>query len=362
MRGALYLLITIGLAVVLTGCFKGEQSMEEMDPPQNAEAVDQSGVQEEDNDATVEENTEEVDEDGNTAVKETVARQLYLLDVNGMIAPQTLELPKPESNEVAKQVLEYLIVGGPVTAMLPNGFQAVLPEGTEVLGLSLQEDGTMVVDLSEEFKEYEADQEKKILEAMTFTLTQFENVDRIKLWINGHPLEEMPVDGTPVSNGYSKANGINLMKSDAVDLMESEAVTMYYPAEHNEKRYYVPITRHVQMKEEDVFQSIVSALIEGPGYDSNLIHVFNADAQLVNQPSLNDGVLELTFNEGILKADGEAVIADEVMETLVRTLTEQDLVDAIDIQVNNVDEITNENGEIYNEPVARKKFVPVEQL
>src|SRR5699024_12319256 len=68
-------------------------------------------------------NDEEQDE------METAARQLYLIDVNGMVVPQTLELPNIDSNEVAKQVLEYLVKDGPVTSILPNGFQAVLPAG-----------------------------------------------------------------------------------------------------------------------------------------------------------------------------------------------------------------------------------------
>src|SRR5690625_3051703 len=100
-----------------------------------------------------------------------------------MVAAQTLELPISDNKEVATQVLTYLIKGGPVTPILPNGFQAVLPEGTEILGLSLQEDGTLIVDVSEEFEDYEAEDELKILQAMTYTLTQFDSVDRIKLWI-----------------------------------------------------------------------------------------------------------------------------------------------------------------------------------
>src|SRR5699024_896019 len=135
---------------ILTGCFEGEQSLKEIDPPQ-----DQNSINEPEENASLTENNDEKggeDENSQENVTETVPRQLYLMDVNGMIAEQTLELPKLESKEVATQVLNYLIKGGPVTSILPNGFQAVLPEGTEILGLNLQEDGTIIVDVSEEFK------------------------------------------------------------------------------------------------------------------------------------------------------------------------------------------------------------------
>jgi len=357
-RGSLLLLLSTSLVIILAGCFKGEQTMDEMDPPQDAEAVDQSeGISEDETD-----DTEGVEEETESDSTETVGRDLYLIDVNGMVVSQTIELPTPESQEVAKQVLEHLVVEGPVTPLLPNGFRAVLPQGTEVLGLDLEDDGTMVVDLSEEFENYDAEDEVKILEAITHTLTQFENVDNIKLMINGHPLEEMPVDGTPMAEGYSKVNGINLVDSDILDLMNSEAVTMYYPAEHNDTRYYVPITKHIQADDENIFEKVVQTLMDGPGYNTNMIHVFNSDTVLTEEPKLDNGVLSLVFNQGILKDKEQAVIADDVMETLVRTLSEQGSVEAVDIQVEDVEELVNENGEVYNEPVSINEFIEVEKL
>ena len=359
---------TVGLIVFLAGCFQGEQTMEEMDPPQQAEEVDQledpemetdedpeNAEDEADEEAAPEENTEDTPE-------ETVPREIYLIDSTGMVASQVIELPKTETKEVATQVLEHLVKGGPVTSMLPNGFQAVLPEGTEVIGLNLQEDGTMIVDLSEEFKDYEAEDEVKVLEAMTHTLTQFENVERINLWINGEPLDEMPVDGTPIENGYSRANGINYMNTDTVDLTVSEAITMFYPAEHNDNRYYVPVTQYVEGTGEEFYDSIVEELVNGPKYNKNLIHVFNGSTMLTEDPELKDGILELTFNQSILSSDENSMIADEVMETLVRTLTEQEDVEGVNVQVENVDQLVNENGEAYTEPVTKQAFIETEEL
>src|SRR5699024_9649028 len=205
--------------------------------------------------------------------------------------------PNEESKEVAAQVLEYLVKDGPVTPILPNGFQAVLPEGTEILGLNLKEDGTMIIDVSKEFENYEAKEELNILEAMTFTVTQFESVDKVQLRINGEPQDEMPVDGTPIKEGYTRANGINLEKSDTLDLVDSEAVTMYYPAEHNENRYYVPVTQHINNGDQDMLSSIVQSLINGPGYNTNVTQVFNSQTSLMSKPSLNYVVLELMFNQ-----------------------------------------------------------------
>lgn len=355
---------TMTFIIILSGCFQGEQSLKEIDPPQDAKPVDNL------EDVAADENAEEVNEDTETDKEateednaaETTARQLFLIDSNGMVASQTLELPKLESKEVATQVLEYLVKGGPVTSMLPNGFQAVLPEGTEILGIDIQEDGTMIVDVSKEFENYEAEDELTILEAMTHTLTQFENVDHVQLWINGYPQAEMPVNGTPIGEGYSRANGINIAETSTQDLVSSKAVTMYYPAEHNENRYYVPVTQYIESNDDEKYGSIVQALIEGPGFNTNVIDVFNDKTLLTSTPTLESGVLELEFNKDVLKDADKPVISDEVMETLVRTLTEQKAVKAVDVKVKDVEELVNENGETYSEPVTRQTFIPSGKL
>ncbi|MGM8213299.1 GerMN domain-containing protein [Virgibacillus sp. W0430] len=345
------------LIILLSGCFKGEQSMEEIDVPKATGTVNKKESEPINDDAI--DAGQELNEE---QVTETAPRQLYLLDANGMVAAQTLELPQLESKEVATQVLSYLVKDGPVSSILPNGFEAVLPAGTEVLGLNLKEDGTLIVDLSKEFANYKAEDELKVLQAMTFTLTQFDNVERLKLRINGEDQTEMPVNGTPISEGYSRANGINIIHSDTVDLLNSEAVTMYYPAEYNNNRYFVPVTQYVEGKNEEKLNSIVNRLLKGSMYDTNVLHVFNSKTSLIHEPTLKNGTLELIFNEGILKDKEKRVIADEVVETLVRTLTEQQEVEAIDIKVENIDALVNENGEVYNEPVTNKTFPTTKKL
>lgn len=352
-RFSLMLITTSCTLLLLTGCFQGEQSLQDMDPPPNAEEVDGK-----EDSATDKEETANEESD---STAQTVERQLFLLDSNGLVAPQSLELPVPESKEVAAQVLEYMVKDGPVTALLPNGFQAVLPADTEILGVDISE-GTITVDLSEDFTEYAASEEKQILEAMTFTLTQFDNVERVKLRVGGQDLKAMPVNGTPIANGYTRANGINIVESDTVDLINSKAVTMYFPTEHENNQYFVPVTQYVQAKDGNLHQAIVQALIDGPAYETNLMHVFNDETILVDDPKLNSGVLDLVFSQDVLKDMENGVIADAVMETLVRTLTEQESIEAVNIKVENVEQIANESGEVYTEPVTRESIIPSEKL
>lgn len=357
MKASRLLFIAVCISILLlSGCFQGEQSSIEIDPPENAQAVDDTADDETREVQAGEENHEDLE------TAETTARQLYLIDANGMVVSQILELPLLDTKEVATQVMEYLVVDGPITELLPNGFRAVLPAGTEILGMNLLEDGTMVVDLSEEFKDYAPEDEVKIIESITHTLTQFEGVERVRLWINGDPLDEMPVNGTPIGNGYSRAHGINVIPNDTIDFINSQAVTMYYPASFQNNRYYIPVTQYVENEDGDMFEAIVNSLLEGPGYMANVLHVFNDKAMLTAEPSLLDGVLELTFNEDILLDPEQAIIADEVVETIVRTLTAQDTVEAIEIKVENKEFLNSETGETYSEPVTADYFLPSDKL
>jgi germination protein M len=161
----------------------------------------------------------------------------------------------------------------------------------------------------------------------------------------------MPVNGTPIEQGYSRAHGINVTQTDTIDFINSQAVTMYYPVNNQEQRYYIPMTQYIESDEDEMIKSIVTSLLDGPGSQS-VMQVFNSQAMLVEEPVLSDGVLELTFNEAILMEEGQAIIADEAMETLVRTLTSQEAVEAVHVNVENVETILSENGESYSEPVT----------
>src|SRR5699024_11628130 len=116
------------------------------------------------------------------------------------------------------------------------------------------------------------------------------------------------------------------------------------------------------MVKQTILIYIVQRLINGPGYNTNVTQVFNTQTSLMSRPSINDGVLELMFNQDILKDTDKAMISDEVMETLVRTLTKQEGVEAVEVNVEDVDELVNENEEVYAEPVTRKEFIPTEKL
>ncbi|MGD6840770.1 GerMN domain-containing protein, partial [Bacillus thuringiensis] len=128
---------------------------------------------------------------------------------------------------VAKQAIEYLVKNGPVENVLPNGFRAVLPADTQVT-VDIKE-GTAIADFSPEFNNYQPEDEQRILQSVTWTLTQFDSVEKVELRVNGYPLTEMPVNGTPIDEkGLTRKVGINVDTSGVVDPTSTKPLTVYY--------------------------------------------------------------------------------------------------------------------------------------
>lgn len=341
----------VAFSTVLAGCaMGGEQAVRQMEEetPQEVTYVDEGALEQ--NTTT----TEQAENNQEKAAEETYSRELYLLDKNGYVVPQTVTLPKTQ--EVAKQALEYLVDGGPISNLLPNGFRAVLPAGTMVNGVNLQTDGTLVVDFSKEFSNYNAEDEMKILQAITWTLTQFDTVNKVKIQINGYDKNTMPVNGTPINEGTSRANGINFDNGEVVDVVNSKAITLYFLAQNGDNTYYVPVTRRIEKNEEN-YVAAVNELIKGPNALSGLYTELHDDIALVEEPLYENGVVTLDFNEGILSSLQGTALSQNILNELVFSLTELDGVESVAIKVNGDEKVMNEQGAEISAPVSRPKSV-----
>lgn len=333
-------------SVWLAGCglFGGDEKSQ-IDPPKDVSLVeDEAALEETAGDGKAENSNDE-------AVEENVKLELYLIDKNGYVVPQTFELPKTEGVAVAKQALQYLVENGPVSEILPDGFRAVIPADTS---LSVKiEDSVATVDFSKEFKNYNKEDEKKILEAITWTLTQFDSVETVKLQINGEELNEMPVNKTPISEGLSRTTGVNIDTSNISDITNTKPVTVYYIGGKAGEYYYVPVTRRVSEATEDNITAAINELVKGPSLSSDLLTEFVPDIALLDKPKFEDGKVTLNFNESILGSSKEKKISQNVLNALVLSLTEQPGIESVEVQVNGSADLVNEEGKPMTEPVVR---------
>ncbi|TMU85742.1 sporulation protein [Bacillus sp. BHET2] len=337
-------------SVYLSGCglLSFGDGKEKIDPPQDlsylkeGEKVDTAKGGESEKKVSKEE-----------ANAETVMTELYLIDKKGYVVSQSLPLPGQES--VAKQALEYLVVNGPVQNVLPNGFRAVLPADTQVT-VDIK-DGKAIADFSPEFNNYQPEDEQKILQSVTWTLTQFDSVEKVELRVNGYPLTEMPVNGTPIDDkGLTRKVGINVDTSGVVDPTSTKPLTVYYVSQTDDKTYYVPVTKRVSSKSVDEITAVVNELIDGPGYSSSLASDFTG-AKLLDDPKLEDGTVTLNFNEAVYGSIEEKIVSEHMLNSLVLSLTEQKGIKGVSVLVNGEATTVSKDGKTITEPVTRPENV-----
>lgn len=296
-------------AVLLSGCglFGPENEATSIDPPPQSEVALEGENALPASDGTKTE----------AAVQGTVDRTVYLLDANGYVVPVSLTLPKEEG--LAKQVLTYMVKGGPVESMLPSGFSAILPAGTKVLGMTIK-DGVATVDFSNEFATYDPKDEKRIMDAVSRALTEFSNVKNVQIWINGKPLTEMPVDSTPISQ-LGRNHGINLELAEGAQPGRTTPVTVYFQGQLDDKRtYYVPVTRLIPQTD-NIAKAVVEELIKGPKEGSPLFSSLLRTTKVLDV-SEEEGLVKVNLSSDILKYDEGKEASPEALEALVLSLTE----------------------------------------
>jgi len=332
----------LAVSMILSGCGLLGEGSKEIDPPQEEQIVDDASALDEESSTTVQ--GEEVS---------TNTTELYLIDKNGYVVPQSIVLPS--SQGVAKQALEHLVENGPISNILPNGFRAVLPADTQV-DVDIK-DKLAIVDFSPEFATYKAEDELKILQAVTWTLTQFDSVDSVKIQMNGHELNEMPVNKTPISTELTRANGINIDTTSVKDMTSSKPLTVYYLGGEADEYYYVPVTKRINSGEDNMVAAVIDELVEGPSLNSELLTEFMPGVALLEEPKVKDGRVSVDFNEMIYSGFEEEVISQRLLDALVLSLTEQAGIDSVEVFVNGEASLKLEDGKDLSEPVIRPEKV-----
>ncbi|WP_127578690.1 GerMN domain-containing protein [Paenibacillus koleovorans] len=276
---------------------------------------------------------------------------MYLKDRNGFIAPVTLNLPRAEG--IAKLTLESMVVDGVSKGQLPKDFTAVLPKGTQVKGIDIKEK-TAIVDFTKEFKSYAQQDERKLMEAITWTLTGFAGVDNVELRIDGVALKQMPVGGTPIDGKLSRAMGINIERADGVEFGQSTPVTLYFQSETTDKtKYYVPVTRLVK-RTDDKATAVIEQLIVGPTVKSKLHSVLAPTLELPKLELGADGVMNVNFTDKLLGTDKKA--PGESIQSVILSLTEN-AVSKVQIKVNGNTAVQATDNQNYSKPVAKPSSV-----
>ena len=242
-----------------------------------------------------------------------VESTIYLVDSNDYVARTTIPTCKCEGVDLAKDLLEGLVVGGTKNNIIPNGFRSIIPPDVTIKDINLQEN-ILTINFSKELLEVNDKDEDKMIESIIYTLTSIDGIDKVIIKVEGEVLNKLPNSKTNIPTVLDKSYGIN-KNYDLTNLNNIISYTTYYTSTYNDSKYYVPVTKYINSKDNDIVKIIIKELSSSPIYETNLMSYLNTNATLNNYELLENN-LKLNFNESLLNDIDEKNILEEVIYTI----------------------------------------------
>jgi germination protein M len=324
----LWLLLAAILTFALAGCGlfgpDSKTSTEPIDPPPDFSLIP---IMEQD-DLIIDESA------NNFTVNEVIEMSVYFVDEKGLVVPMGIQIPKAEG--IAKETLRYMTKGGPVLNQIAGtNLEPVLPNGTKVLGLSINE-GVAKVDFSKEFLNNETkDQEKRMIEAVVWTLTEFPTIESVQFVVEGYLLEAMPVGGMTLTEPVSRTLGINVEVSGQANIgspaLTSQVMLYFQAVDSVGSMYYVPVTRIIP-RTDNQLEAVINETLKGPIHD----YLYSAmiPTTKINTLDKRGSNLQIDFDDRLTTygpgSDGEI----SVVQSLVLGLTELKDIEQVNITIN----------------------------
>ena len=242
-----------------------------------------------------------------------VISTIYLIDSNDYVARTTIPTCKCEKEDLAKDLVEGLIIGGQKNNIIPNGFRSIIPPDVSIKNIELK-DKILTIDFSKELLEVNKKDEEKMIEAIIYTLTSIDGIDKVIIKVEGEVLSKLPNSKTNLPTVLDKSYGIN-KNYDLTNLNNIISYTTYYTSTYNDSKYYVPVTKYINSKDNDIVKIIIKELSSSPIYETILMSYLNTNATLNNYELLENN-LKLNFNESLLNDLDEKNILEEVIYTI----------------------------------------------
>lgn len=234
---------------------------------------------------------------------------IYLVNPDHYVVRTNIAINEKDTISLVKEMIDALTIGSEKQDYIPEHFSSVIPENTKLLDASL-EDGLLKIDFSKEFLNTTKDMEEMMIEAIVYTLTEIDGVDRIMIFVEGTKLEVLPQSNIKLPNTLDRSYGINKVY-DITNLKDLTKTTVYYIGEFNDLIYYVPVTKVENDKGDNKIEIIIDELKSSPIYETNLMSYLASSVELESYEELENQII-LSFNNAIFDDFNDQNILEEV--------------------------------------------------
>ncbi len=240
---------------------------------------------------------------------------IFLMDKMEYVARTSIIKNQSQQNDDIKQIIDTLTIDSHKSAYIPDGFSALIPKDTKLLDMELK-NGLLKLNFSKEFLNVSPQYEEKMLEALIYSLTELDNVEKITITIEQEPLTKLP-SGKKIPNTLDKSFGINKIYN-LESIKDTSKTTIYYLSKYNNLYYYVPVTK-ISNDEKERVEIIIKELKTTPIYHTNLISYLAASTNLLNYELLEE-TITLSFDNHLLANLDDKKILEEVKYSIALSL------------------------------------------
>jgi germination protein M len=254
--------------------------------------------------------------------------QVYLLDEDATLIPYTLGIEEGlDLNQRVAEVLRLMTIGNePV-----QGVRGLLPNNAQLENCTLQ-GSQLSLYFPENFRNYDPKTEMRLLEGLTWAVTQFDEVSEVLLYLAGEPLTHMPQLSTPVPLPLNRQIGINNFENTVNRLHDSHSLTVFYTRQKNGSSVYVPKT--LRISNQTSLQDKLSSILSDISVFSQLKQPLAETQLTVLDCALDEGLLTINVSGEIL--DEEKKVNEELVTSLLLSIQSSLGVSQVQLQVDGV--------------------------
>ena len=263
---------------------------------------------------------------------------IYLEDEDGLLVESYVAIVDNDIISKVKELIKNLSSAS--KDIIPNGLNSVMPNNIELIDVKYDEN-IIELNFSKELLELDNKKLIRLVEAITFTILDLDNVNGISIY----------VDGTNINNFNDKIPGV-LTKDFGINKKYHFKKTdniikyvIYYSKEIENSNYYVPITKYVN-SDNNKINIVIEDLSSNYIYQPNLISVVKEKLELIDY-KIDDNILVLNFNNAIFANDSE--VKEEVVYPVISTIFSNFDVESVIFQANGEEILkkTAKNGWIF---------------
>ncbi len=239
-------------------------------------------------------------------------KSVYLMDKYNYVSKLKVPVEEEQLLEIIKEKINYLIIGN---NKLPNGFRGLIPSNTKILDLNIDND-ILTINFSKDLLNVNELDEEHMIESIIFTLTEFDQINKIKINVEGNPLTELPISKKKLPELLDRSFGINKIY-DFESLNNLTQTIVYYINRIDDETYYTPVTK-INNDERDKVTLVIEELKSNIIYQTNLSSYLSASVNLDKYEIEGDKII-LLFNDKIFDSNSKNIL-EEVEYTISMSL------------------------------------------